>query len=104
MKESANQKLKKWLDNMRDLTEDEEKACSKALENMSEEVEGLIHMRVASKCICEKEVFPTPMFKDLGECMYCHRFYKLEDDRWVIVDREGFSILYRERLIEKQWR
>lgn len=36
MKQNANEKLKKWLDNMRDLTEEEEKACSKALERISE--------------------------------------------------------------------
>lgn len=36
MKENANEKLNKWLNNMRDLTEEEEQSCSNALEKMSE--------------------------------------------------------------------
>lgn len=49
MKENANQKLKKWLENMRDLTEDEEKVCSKALENMSEEVKNQSIFHIVAK-------------------------------------------------------
>lgn len=45
--ENSNDKLKKWIDfdfrldtsEMRDLDEEEEKACAKALDNMSEKLD-----------------------------------------------------------------
>ena len=55
------------------------------------------------KCICGKDIFPTPMFKDLAECMYCYRLYKLGNNKWARIDKREFRDLYIARLIKKNW-
>lgn len=54
------------------------------------------------KCICGGYICSYLNFNDLAECSDCHKTYVLSDNKWNLIKKNEFRVLFVDRLVKQQ--